>query len=143
MGLMDSWFRDPARNNRSGMVQFSGIITLGAGGAIATGGADTPGFSFTKVGAKVGRYLVQILDSKLQACGCIKFAKIGATVETASADAAYTVTKGAYAIIRNRSPSTGTFQVQLIRTDSAADAEAEDSAVLHVWFSAKRSSAVP
>ena len=66
------------------------------------------------------------------------------TVQTAAADAAYTAAKATWANVRNNTVSTtGSFQIQMIRTDTFADAEAEDNAVLHISFSAKFSSVTP
>lgn len=145
--IIGKWWRELLGRNKSGIVEFEGVVTLGASGAIDSAylaGTDTPGFTVTKTGSKAGRYDVQLVDSKGNAVVAKHFTFGSCTVENPGADAAYTTAKGAYAQCRNNLVnSTGAFQIQLVRTDTAADAEAMDSAKLHIRFSAKFSSATP
>jgi len=146
MALADHLWREPARRNRTKDVDFRIVLPLGATGAIAAG-ASTPGVTITKVGAEAGRYLVQFIDSKGNAIvlpSVLSLCFGGVTVQTAAADAAYTAAKATSANVRNNTVSTtGSFQIQMIRTDTFADAETEDNAVLHISFSAKFSSVTP
>ncbi len=136
------WHRDPARRNRSGSVQYEGQVNLGAGGAISS--RDTPGFTVTKTAAKVGRYDVQLVNPDGTAVVALQLTSFKGVVWGAAADAAYTALKALGFYIRNNTMSTtGSFQIQLFRTDTFADAEAEDNAKLLVEFGVKLSSASP
>lgn len=149
MALQDHIWREPAGRNRTRDVDFRGCIPLGATGALGTGASapNTPAFTLTKVGGKTGRYLVQLIDSRGQpivapSAQALVFGS--ATVETATADAAYTTAKAAYGLVRNNTVSTtGSFQIQMVRSDTVADAEVEDNGKIHLSFSVKFSSVVP
>lgn len=149
MGLFSRWFRDPARTNISGKVDFVGICPLGAAGAVAasySAGRDTPGFTVTKVGGETGRYRVQLVDSQGLAVAVLGLFNPSCMVEGA-ADAAYTTDAGLIAFVRNVTPASGFFDIQLCIIDDADgtfdDANPENNARLHIGFSAKTSSAVP
>lgn len=143
---MDHIFCDGARENRSGVVDFSGNVlttTVGTLSAVAAN-VDTPMFTLTKTGATAGRYKVQLIDSRGAACVALKlvrwtFGLIGTTT------AAYTAAKGlGLGLIRNNLINTlGTFEIQFQRSDTMADAEVEDAATIHLEFSVKKSSATP
>lgn len=150
--LMENWFRDPARENKSGRVNFSGYFLTTTSGALDSTKTDAPGFTLTKVGATAGRYTLQLVNSKGEpvvvsptpntkaTAGLLGF---GATVIPT---AGLTTTKGLVAYIRAgvaTLASAGTFIIQFVRPDTGADAEVDDGAGFIVEFSIKRSSAVP
>lgn len=140
--VMASWGREYDMANRSGVLHFFGQVNLGATGVISS--QDCPRFKVTKTGSKTGRYDVQLLDPDQSPVSALKLCSFNLAILTASADAAYTTAKAVAWILRNNSISpNGTFQFQLVRTDTNADAEAEDSAVLFVEFDFKISGAVP
>jgi hypothetical protein len=60
MALMDHMFWAGPRANRAGMREYSGMVPLSVGGAIA--GSDTPFFDVSKIG--VGLYLVKLINAK-------------------------------------------------------------------------------
>lgn len=128
--------------NRSGVIQLSGQVNLGASGAVSS--SDTPRFTVTKTATKVGRYDVQLKQPNGDNAIGLQLTDVQCVVWTAAADAAYTAAKASGFLIRNNTLSiTGSFQIQLIRTDTFADAEAEDSAKLLISFGVKTSSASP
>jgi hypothetical protein len=144
MGVLDKITREPARRNRTRDLEYVARIALGATGALATGEGTQSGFTIAKVGGKTGRYLVTLVDSKGQAVKAVNKRALvfhHATVETAAADAAYTAAKAATGNVRNNTIDVdGTFQIQMIRTDTFADAEVEDNGFIHVAFAVKWSS---
>jgi hypothetical protein len=144
--LLDHIFCEPGRENRSGLVDYSGSVVTTTSGTLGTGAAnvDTPLFTIAKVGSEAGRYRITLIDSRGNACVAPKlvrwsFGLIG------TADAAYTAAKGlALGLIRNNLiASAGTFEIQFQRSDTMADAEVEDGATIHVEFTVKKSSATP
>lgn len=149
MSLPGKWHREPAKTNVSGKVDFVGSVLLGVGGAVAASyvaGVDTPGFTVAKVGGEVGRYRIQLVDAKSVAVVTKAFYAMACIVEGA-ADAVYTTDKGLHALVRNVTPASGFFDIQLTYMDDATgawvDGEAMDAAKLHISFSAKFSSVVP
>jgi hypothetical protein len=153
MALMENWFREGARENKSGRVNFSGYFVTSTSGALVAASTDAPGFTLTKVGGQAGRYTVQLVNSKGEPVvvsptpntkatpGLLGF---GVTVitPTNSSPAA----NGLAAHIRGglaTLASAGTFVIQLSRQDTGVDAEVVDGAAFIVEFSMKRSSAVP
>jgi hypothetical protein len=126
---------------RRGVVHLYGRVTTSTSGTISTQtGAKKAGFTVAKTGSEAGRYTVTLLNpdgtaayyQELLACDVTL---IGAT------DAAYTTAKGINKMLRNDAVSTaGTFDIQLQRTDTAADAEVEDSAILLIRITLSYSS---
>lgn len=143
--LIDHIFSDPPRSNRTGEVRYSGDVLTTTNGDLSAVAANvsTPFFTLTKVGSEAGRYRVQLTDSRGNAVVAKKLTSWNFGVNGA-ADAAYTTAKGIKGVIRNNTISTtGTFDIQFVRTDTAADAEVEDGATIWVEFCVKKSSAQP
>lgn len=109
------------------VVVLTGTVTLGSGGAIAASGVDAEGFSVVKTGSEAGRYTVTLNDAYP------KFRGAHVSVRGAT-DAAYTTANGLWhGLTRNVAVSTTrTLDLQLQRTDTGADAEAIDNAVLDI-----------
>lgn len=150
--LMENWFREPARENKSGRVNFSGFFLTSTNGALVPASTDAPGFTLTKVGATAGRYTVQLVNSKGEPVVVSPTPNTKATTgllsfkETLIAAAGLTTTRGLKAYIRGgiaTLATAGTFIVQFVRPDTGADAEVDDGAAFLLEFSVKRSSAVP
>lgn len=144
--LLDHIFCDGPRENRSACVEFSGRAVTTTGGTLGTGAAnvDTPMFTLTKVGAKAGRYRVQLLDSTGTACVAFKltdwnFGLIGPS------DAAYTTALGVSKnMIRNDLiNSAGTFEIQYQKNTDNSDAEVMDGSTIMLTFQIKKGSATP
>ncbi len=140
--VMASWGREYDKANRSGVLHFFGQVNLGATGAVSS--QDCPRFKVTKTATKTGRYDIQLVDPDGSPVSALRLCSFNLGILTASADTAYTTAKAAGWILRNNSISpNGTFQLQLIRTDTNADAEAEDNATLIIEFDFKVSGALP
>jgi len=105
-------------------------VLLGSSGAIAANGAAKgalAGFTVVKTAAKTGRYTITFHRryTRLLYGGC--------TVVGLD-DAAYTATKGSFAVLRDDDVATdGTIEVQLLNV-SGADAEAVDATTLKFFF---------
>jgi hypothetical protein len=145
------WDREPARSNINGKVDFVGTALLGAAGALAgtySAGRDTPGFTVTKVGGEAGRYRLQLVSPQGNTVSTIAFfLGAGPVTVVGAADAVYTTDKGLIPFVRNVTPASGFFDIQLSYLDDATgawvDANPEDNVTLHFAFSAKFSSALP
>jgi hypothetical protein len=61
MGIFGNWFRDPARENKSGRANFSGYFVTSTNGALVAATSHSPYFTLTRTGA--GRYTCQLVDS--------------------------------------------------------------------------------
>jgi hypothetical protein len=111
------------------LVTLTGVVALGAGGAIsaAAGANDCEGFTVAKTGSEVGRYTVTLLNRflKVQYAHCV--------VEGA-ADAAAAAAKGQVCQLRGVDAVGKTMFFQLLTPSLAAgasvDVEAEDNAKL-------------
>jgi hypothetical protein len=105
----------------------TGILTLGASGAIASQACE--GFSAVKTAAEVGRYTVTIAKPYNR----ISYAHMVVEVAT---DAAATSAKAVVAVLRNVSGAGKTADFQLtippLAAGAGVDAEAQDSAILRV-----------
>jgi hypothetical protein len=151
--LDDRWYRDEARQNRSGLIHISGVqltTTSGALAAVVKDVNDSAGcYTITKVGATAGRYLVQFVNSKGEAVSWLRICGFRATLLTDDATAAYPVAKGFHCHLRNATPalttvaSNGQVLVQFTRTDTNADAEIDDGCGFILEFDVKKSSASP
>lgn len=142
MGLFAGIWKVFDKANRSGVIYMTGQVNLGVAGVVSS--SDTPRFSVTKTATKTGRYDVQLKNPDGTNVSAIQLVSVDCKVWMAAADAAYTATKGTVVLVRNNLVSTtGAFQLQLIRTDTMVDAEAEDSAKLIISMGIKTSSAVP
>lgn len=145
MGLWRYFHRDPARENRSGIVHVSGSFVTSTAGALVAASSDSPGFTLTKVGAKTGRYTVQFVDSLGAPAQVLQLAGFSCSIFSAVADTAYTTTKAVGAVIRNgiaQMAVDGTCVVQFI-DKAAADGEVEDAAGFFLNFDVKLSTSVP
>lgn len=105
----------------------TGVVTLGASGALSTTVAQTcKGFTVAKTGSEVGRYTATLHA----AYGAIEFANC---VVECAADAAVTDQKGAVCVLRGVDGPGKVAYFQLIGWDGdgdAADREPIDSAKL-------------
>lgn len=107
-----------------GLVILEGYFATITSGTIDTtsGTSYDPGFSVTKTASEAGRYTIT-LDRK-----SYRFAGGIATVIGAD-DTAYTTAKGLDVLWRDDDIATdGTIELQFVRSDTAADAELENSA---------------
>jgi len=111
------------------IVELTGVVKLGNGGAIGTGATDVDciGFSLAKVGGEAGRYRATLHHKfrKLRYAHCV--------VEGA-ADAAAAAAKGQVAMLRNVDVANKTLDFQIVTPSLAAgasvDVEPEDGATL-------------
>lgn len=151
MGLLSTWLRDPARENKSGRTNYSGYFVTTTSGALDATKTDSPGFTLTKVAATAGRYTVQLTDQAGVAVVVSPTPNSKATPgilafrATVIPTAGLTAIKGCSAYIRAgvaTLATNGTFIVQFYQV-SGADAEVDDGAAMLIEFSIKRSSAVP
>jgi hypothetical protein len=118
------------------LVVLSGKVVLGASGAVSS--TDCDGFSVSKTGGETGRYTVQLGVSSSQPD---LYAKLrGASVSIVGPDdAAMTDAKGLGYVLRDDDVATdGTFEVQFINPETAADAEVQDSASFFITIFLKR-----
>jgi hypothetical protein len=116
-----------------GVVKLFGTIVTSTSGAIAS--SDMLGGSIAKVGSEAGRYRITLSGSYQRLLGA-------SVMVSGAADAAYTTAKGVQAIVRNIAVSAATpvLDIQLVRTDTAADAEVEDGASIFIELSLSNSS---
>lgn len=153
MGLFDQWFREEARENKSGKVNFSGYFVTSTNGALVAASSFSPGFTLTRTAA--GRYTLQLVDNK----GAAVLVPVGkntaaqpaltgfkATIIAATAET--TAGKGIQAYIRGglaTLASAGNFIVQFATgANPPVDGDVEDGAAILIEFSLKcRSQAVP
>lgn len=132
--MADRNFKDEVRTLESAVVELYGQVTFGSSGAISSQACQ--GFSVAQTAAETGRYTVTLEDSYNSFKGC------QVTLE-AAADAALTTADGNWAVVRNVSVGTsggGTFDVQLVRTDTGADADPTSGTVMHLAIKVKNSS---
>lgn len=126
---------------KKGVVKLYGAFPTTTSGTLATSGftsARKAGFTLAKTAAKTGRYDVALQDKY------IGLLNVDAKPNGA-ADAAYTTAKGVKCIPRNvavagSATANGTLQIQMVRTDTGADAEVEDGATLYVEITLDNSS---
>jgi hypothetical protein len=117
------------------LVILTGLVTLGAGGAISS--QECNGFTVAKTGSEVGRYTVSLHNKFLQL-------EYGHAVVEGAADAAAAAAKGQVAQLRGVDVSGATPQlfVQLLTPSLAAgasvDVEAEDNAKLRIFLCLSR-----
>lgn len=109
-----------------GVVKLYASIVTSTSGTVSS--SDAMGMTVAKVGSEAGRYRLSLQDSyqRLLACN---------VMVSGAADAAYTTAKGIKAIVRNvavSSSSAPLLDVQLVRTDTGADAEVEDGASIYI-----------
>jgi hypothetical protein len=148
MAVSSGYYRDPARQNRSGIVHMTGKFVTSTSGTLVAASSDSPGFTLTKVGSEAGRYTVQFIDNDGTACAWLSIEDFRATILGAVADTAYTTTKALHAFLRLGTPalttvaSAGTVLVQFV-DKALADAEVEDGAGFILSFDLKRSTASP
>lgn len=116
-----------------GVVKLFATITTSTSGTIAS--TSALGLTVAKVGSEAGRYRLT-LDDKYT-----RLLNVSAIVSGA-ADAAYTSTAGVHALVRNVAVSAATpiLDLQFCRTDTGADAEVIDAAVIYVELTLKNSS---
>jgi hypothetical protein len=117
-----------------GVVKLYCSIVTSTSGTISS--SDMLGGSVTKVAAEAGRYRIALSDSYQ------RLLAVSVMVEGAS-DTAYTTAKGIYAIVRNvdvDSSSAPLLDIQLVRSDTAADAEVIDSANIFIEITLSNSS---
>lgn len=125
----------PARGYvRRGVVHLYSRVVLGTSGAIASQtDVRQSGMTLVKTATKTGRYTVT-LQEPAQALLWADAKVIGAD------DTAYTTAKGLDVLIRDDDvTSDKTFKIQFARTDTAADAEVENSRVLLVHVTVSQS----
>jgi hypothetical protein len=119
------------------LVVLTGVVKLGAGGAIGTGATDNvcSGFTVAKTASEVGRYTATLLNKflKIQYAHCV--------VEGA-ADAAAAAAKGQVCQLRGVDAPGKVAYFQLLTPSLAAgasvDVEAEDNATLRFVIIASR-----
>jgi hypothetical protein len=116
-----------------GVVKLFCTVVTSTTGAIAS--SDMLGGTVAKVGGEAGRYRITLAGAYQRLLGA-------SVIVSGAADAAYTSTAGVQAIVRNVSinDATPTLDVQLIRTDTAADAEVEDGASIFIELTLSNSS---
>jgi hypothetical protein len=116
-----------------GVVKLFATITTTTSGAI--GSTSALGLTVAKVGSEAGRYRLTLDD---------KYTRLLAVnaIVSGAADAAYTTAAGVNALVRNVAVSSATpiLDLQLCRTDTGADAEVIDGAVIYVELTLKNSS---
>jgi hypothetical protein len=150
-GTPDQWFRDPAKENKSGRVNYSGYFVTSTNGALVAASTDAPGFTLTRTGA--GRYTLQLVNAKGEAVVVSPTPNLKQTPglrgfkATVIPTAGITAARAFHAYIRAGLAtlfSAGNFIVQF--ADGAAtpaDADVPDGAAFLIEFSISRSSAVP
>jgi hypothetical protein len=124
--MADRSFYPPKGSMSRNLVTLTGKFVTTTGGTI--GSSDCDGFSIAKTGSEAGRYTVTLGD---------KYSKLRGVVANVkgAADAAYTTAKGLNLMLRNDAVATSkTFDIQFVRTDTAADAELEDAAEVYLTF---------
>ena len=117
-----------------GVVKLFCTIVTSTSGAISS--SDMLGGSVAKVGSEAGRYRISLADSYQRLLGA-------SVMVSGAADAAYTTAKGIQAIVRNVDVSNASvplLDIQLVRTDTAADAEVEDGASIFIELTLSNSS---
>lgn len=117
-----------------GVVKLFATIVTSTSGTISS--SDMLGGSVAKVGSEAGRYRITLSGSYQRLLSA-------SVMVSGAADAAYTTAKGVQAIVRNvdvSNASTPVLDIQLIRTDTAADAEVEDGASIFIELTLSNSS---
>ena len=160
MSIFNRLWRFFKGSNRSGMVHLSGSVLIGSSGAVTS--SDTPGFTVTKQTA-AGRYRVQVVDSDgstavapAQPCNSAGTAITpwgiqapNVMVVSAVADNALTTDSALKAGIRNFTPKSGYFDIQLYRdvtsttSETHTDTNVESGGQLLIGFWAKMSNVTP
>lgn len=149
--LPENWYRESARENKSGRVNFSGFFLTTTSGTLDATKTDAPGFTLARSAA--GRYTLQLVNSKGEAVVVSPTPNTKATTGlldfnvTVIHAAGVAAGKARDAYIRGgvaTLATAGTFIVQF--HDGAAtpaDADVTDGASFIITFAIKRSSAVP
>lgn len=116
-----------------GIVKLFATITTTTSGTI--GSTTATGLTVAKVAAEAGRYRITLQDQYTRLL-CVN------AIVSGAADAAYTTAAGVNAIVRNVAVNAATpiFDLQLIRSDTSADAEPDSGAVIYVEITLKNSS---
>jgi len=135
--------RNLARDGGSpqkGLVNLLGFFTTTTTGTLSTvSTAFTPvkqaGFTLTKVGATAGRYLLTLQDKYVALLSVAAMASI-------TGGAAFPVANGVTAFVRDAAVSAATpvLTIQFARTDTGADAEVPDGAIILIDVQLKNSS---
>lgn len=124
-------FKKDLATLQQGVVKLYATIVTSTSGAISSTSAK--GLSVSKVGSEAGRYRITLEDSYVALLAA-------QAIVTGAADTAYTTAKGSVAILRNVDVANKTLDIQLVRSDTTADAEVEDAATIHVEITLKNSS---
>lgn len=116
-----------------GIVKLFATITTTTSGTI--GSTTATGLTVAKVGSEAGRYRITLQDQYTRLL-CVN------AIVSGAADAAYTTAKGLNTLVRNVAVNAATpiLDIQFARTDTGADAEVEDAAVIYVEITLKNSS---
>jgi hypothetical protein len=117
-----------------GVVKLFGTIVTSTSGTIAS--SDAMGMTITKVASKSGRYRLALAGPYQRVLGC-------SVMVTGAADTAYPAANGVSAILRNVAVSSGSapaLEIQLMRTDTGADAEVLDGSSIFVELTLSNSS---
>lgn len=152
--ISENWFREAARENKSGIVNFHGYFLTTTNGTLNVTLRDAPGFILIRVSA--GRYLIQMVNSKGEnivfgptpnAKATTALVKFGATIIAPAGEV--TAGRGIQCYIRDPVAlgtlgTQGNFQIQFATgANPPVDGDVEDGAALLISFSLKRGSAVP
>lgn len=127
-------YKGECRYLESGIVKLYGKVVTSTSGTIST--SSCKGFSIAKTGSETGRYTITLSDKYTALRGV-------SVVVQGAADAAYTTAKGLNYFVRgvDVDASTPLLYLQFNRTDTAADAELEDSAEFYIELTLKNSGA--
>jgi len=116
-----------------GVVKLFATVTTSTSGTVSS--QDAMGLVVSKVSGKAGRYKLTLADAYQRVLAC-------SAVVIGAADAAYATANGVQAILRNVAVSGAApaLEVQLCRTDTGADAEVIDAAVILIELTLSNSS---
>jgi hypothetical protein len=124
-----------AGSKTNGAVALFGTMTTSTSGTVSTSSVE--GFTITKTATKTGRYTITLGQNYNK----LLFAN---AVIVGPDDTAMTDAKGTQFVIRDNDvgagANDGTFELQFIDSDSGADAELQDAAIIMITIWVKNSS---
>lgn len=132
--MANRYFKEQVQCLEGGIVKLFGKVVTSTSGTIAS--QTCKGFTVTKTGSETGRYTITLADKYNSLRGM-------SVVLQGAADAAYTTAKGLNWFVRGVAvgSSTPLLYLQFNRTDTAADAEVEDSAEFYIELTLKNTTA--
>lgn len=130
--MADRYFKDQVKTLEGGIVELYGKLTFGSSGAISA--QSCKGFSVAIVDSTAGRYTVTLEDKYPEFKGC------DVTLQGPDSSA-LTTADGNQHVVRAVNMANKTFLLQLVRTDTGADADPTSGTIAYLKITLKNSTA--